>query len=687
VRRILRHYVTVIAFLGILSGVSADFTPSAAETLTKKQRSLYTNALALADRDQWSEVKRLTARGGNSAANKILEWMRLRSAIVRAGYPEVSAFIKANPAWPDQDKLRRRAEEMMGGLPTDAVLAWFDRYPMESPDGAYHLANALEAADRGDEAAKAVRHAWITMELGPKQATEFKARFRKHLGQNEEIAKLEYLLWEREVRAARRQMRKVPQEWRRLTQARIALMIRAGNASALLRRVKPDMVKNQGIVFERVRWRRRAKRMDEAIDLLLANRPVNPSRPDRWWRERNYLARWALKEERPELAYRLASEHGQPGGIGFAGAEWLAGWIALRKLDKPDAALKHFKALYEKVKFPVSRSRGAYWAARALETKERHSVATTWYRTAAQHMTRFYGQVASGHVLAAERPTLPPEREPTDAERRKFEAHDAVRAIRVLAQLDRRRDIKRFLLGLADDAKTQTEWTLAARLAQEMGRHDVGVSIAKRALRKGVILGTTGYPALEPVSDGGKDFPDPALIFSVVRQESAFDAKAISHAGARGLMQIMPQTALRVARKLKVPYSRNRLTRDPAYNLRLGQAYLANMIRDYDGSLILALAAYNAGPLRVERWLRRYGDPGPSIYDAIDWIESIPFTETRTYVQRVLENLTVYRRRADGLNMALTFAAMEPGPFRDSAGRTDRIAGDPQQDGEDFAGP
>ncbi len=686
-RRVLRQYVTIIAFFGFLGGLSAASVPSAAESLTKRQRAYYANAIELADRDLWSDVRKLSRAKSNGAADKIIEWMRLRSAKVRAGFPEVSAFIKANPAWPDQDKLRRRAEEMMGGLPADEVLAWFDSYPMESPDGAYHLANALESVGRNDAAAKAVRHAWITMELGPKQATDFKARFRKYLGQKEEIAKLEYLLWEREVRASRRQMRKVPPEWRQLARARIALMIRARNASSLLRRVKPALMQNQGIVFERVRWRRRAKRMDSAIDMLLANRPVNPSRPDRWWRERNYLARWAMKEERPELAYRLASEHGQTSGIGFAGAEWLAGWIALRKLNKPDAALKHFKALYNGVKFPVSRSRGAYWTARALETKEQHSEATKWYRTAAQHMTRFYGQVAAGHVLAAERPKLPTEREPTDADRRAFEAHDAVRAIRVLAQLDRRRDIKRFLLGLADDAKTQIEWTLAARLAQEMGRHDVGVSIAKRALRKGVILSKTGYPALEPVSNGDRAFPDPALIFSVVRQESAFDPKAISHAGARGLMQIMPQTALRVARRLKVPYSRNRLTRDPAYNLRLGQAYLANMIRDYDGSLILALGAYNAGPLRVERWLRRYGDPGPSIYDAIDWIESIPFTETRTYVQRVLENLTVYRGRTDGLNMALTFAAMEPGPFKDSAGRTDRIAGDPLQDGDDFAGP
>jgi soluble lytic murein transglycosylase len=215
----------------------------------------------------------------------------------------------------------------------------------------------------------------------------------------------------------------------------------------------------------------------------------------------------------------------------------------------------------------------------------------------------------------------------------------------------------------------------------------LGVHVSKRALRKGVVLSTTGYPALVPANTAEGSFPEPAVIYALVRQESAFDSRAISRAGARGLMQLMPGTALRVARQLKLPYSRRRLTRDPQYNLRLGQSYLANMLEDYDGSLILALSAYNAGPLRVERWLRRNGDPGPNIYAAIDWIESIPFTETRNYVQRVLENHTVYRTRENGLDIALTLTLMEPGPFRDSAGRVDRLNAATQQDGDDFAGP
>jgi soluble lytic murein transglycosylase len=260
-----------------------------------------------------------------------------------------------------------------------------------------------------------------------------------------------------------------------------------------------------------------------------------------------------------------------------------------------------------------------------------------------------------------------------------------------MASFDRRREVRSFLLAAAATAKTPVEWSLVTRLAQDIGRYDLAVSTAKLAVRDSIVLTSSGYPALEPANASSGEFPDPLILHAVVRQESAFDTEAVSHAGARGLMQLMPQTALRVARRLNISYSQNRLTHDPTYNLRLGQAYLADMLYDYDGSLILALAAYNAGPVRVERWLQRYGDPGPSIYDAIDWTESIPFAETRNYVQRVLENLTVYRSREKGQPLVLTHAAIEPGPFKDSAGQVYRNDSPKLQptgdDGEDFAGP
>ena len=661
---------------------------SADPMLAPKQRARYIKAFKEAERERWARVKKLRRPGGNALADKLLTWTILRAEKSGAGFDEIAAFIAANDGWPDLKRLRRRAEEAVGpDVPTETLFLWFRRYPPVSPDGAFHHARALEASGRIREAARVVRDAWVGMEMGRKQADDFRRRFHKYIGREDDIARLDTLLWKRKVRASRRQMRYVPKRWRRYGEARIALMIRARNATRLLKRVPPSLATHQGIVFERVRWRRRARKMEDAIDMLLANRPDRAARRDRWWRERNYLARWALQEDKPAVAYSVASDHAQTKGVGFAEAEWLSGWIALRRLDDPENALRHFKRMYERVNFPVSRSRGAYWIARAYETIEKHDEATEWYREAARHMTRFYGQAASGHLPRGERPELPREPEPGESDTRRFEARELVRAIRMLAELDRRRELEPFLLALTRRAEQSSDWILAARLAREVGRRDTGVSISKRALREGVVLGTSGYPELVPTDRSRRDSPEQALIYAVVRQESAFDPEAISRAGARGLMQIMPQTARRVARRLRVPYSRRRLTRDPTYNLRLGQAYLADVLADYDGSLILALAAYNAGPLRVERWLRQYGDPGPNIYEAIDWIESIPFRETRAYVQRVLENLIVYRGRENGLKMALTLAALELGPFKGSAGQIDRIDSGSLQDGDDFAGP
>ena len=349
--------------------------------------------------------------------------------------------------------------------------------------------------------------------------------------------------------------------------------------------------------------------------------------------------------------------------------------------------MSHFQKMFDRVSYPVSRSRGAYWLARTHETLEHDTLATAWYRRAAQYTTRFYGQIATGHLLRSERPQPPIEPDPAEGDVQRFDRQELVRVIRGLGALGRHVEVKPFLLRLSRKARTAAEWSLTARLAQEVGRHDVSVTVAKRAMRQGIVLSDTGYPAVTQTGAKATKLPNPALVYAVVRQESAFDVKAISRAGARGLMQLMPRTALQVARRLRVPYSRRRLTRDPHYNLRLGQAYLTDILEDYDGSLILALAGYNAGPLRVERWLRRYGDPGPNIYAAIDWIESIPFTETRNYVQRVLENLIVYRRRENGLDMALTLAEIEPGPYKGSAGPQRPVTDSGADDGEDFAGP
>lgn len=674
----------------LVSGIA----PADAQKASKEARAKVAQTLSAADAERWPDAAALAKQQPDPIVAKVVEWMRLGAANSGATFDEIEAFLAANHGWPNADRLRRRAEEGMGpALPDERILAWFARSRPASPDGAFHLARVLEARSRGEEAAKVVRHAWAEMDMGDGQADDFRRRYQKYIRQQDDIARLERMLWKREAAPARRQLRHLPADWHKLAEARIALMSRAQRAENTAAAVPPALRDNPGLIYERVRWYRRAQKMTEAVDLLLRH-PKLPAAggEDHWWRERENLARWALNEDDPALAYKLASTHFQTDGIDFAEAEWLAGWIALRKLKRPDDALRHFQALYDNVSFPISRSRGAYWLARTYEAKEQHNTATRWYREAAVHVSYFYGQLAAGHLLETERPALPKEPEPGEKEIAEFETRDLPRVVRLMAEFDRRREVRSFMLALAARAKTPQDWGLATRLAQEIGRYDLAVSIAKLAVRDGVVLSASGYPALEPASAASGEFPDPLILHAVVRQESAFDSEAVSHAGARGLMQLMPQTALRVAKRLNISYSQTRLTHDPTYNLRLGQAYLADMLFNYDGSLILALAAYNAGPVRVERWLQRYGDPGPGIYDAIDWTESIPFAETRNYVQRVLENLTVYRSREKGQPLVLTYALIEPGPFKDSAGqvyRSDspRLPSTTDDDGEDFAGP
>jgi len=656
--------------------------------LSEEDSAIARKAFEAADRERWADVKSLTKNVQDPVLKRLLQWQRLRAPKSAAGFGEITEFLERHSDWPQPRWLRRRAEEALGPDVDDRTARdWLNRNPPISADGAAHLARLMLAAGETEAARNLIRDTWIGIPMEQDQARDFRKAFAEHLRRSDHIARLERLLWDRQVRAARRQSKRVPHKWRLLADARIRMMVRARGAERRLRKVPSELRDNEGLLFEEMRWRRRTKQMDKAV-ALLERAPSQPVRADRWWHERHVLARWALQEDKPELAYKLASGHRQTEGEDLAEAEWFAGWIALRRLDRPADALRHFKRMFGAVSYPISRSRGAYWVARALEALERHDEATTWYRRAAKHVTRFYGQVAAGHILQSERPRLPSEPSASATAAAAFEGVDLTRATRILAAFDRRRETAIFLLDIARAARTPADWQLATRLARHVNRHDMSVRIAKLAAREGVVLSETGYPEIRPASDSSESFPDLALVYSVVRQESAFDQEAISRAGARGLMQLMPRTALKVARRLSIPYSRHRLTGDPTYNLRLGHAYLRDMVSDFDGSLILALAAYNAGPHRVERWLRVYGDPGPNIYAAIDWIESIPFSETRNYVQRVLENLAVYRTRANGLKMSLTLAAMEPGPYHGSTGfHKAGKAGAETDNGADFAGP
>jgi soluble lytic murein transglycosylase len=310
--------------------------------------------------------------------------------------------------------------------------------------------------------------------------------------------------------------------------------------------------------------------------------------------------------------------------------------------------------MHESARTPLSLSRAAYWAGRAYEATGDKPKTEHWYRRAADYDYTFYGQLAATRLGLSRPGTLPEEPRPTPVEVKAFESRELTRATRMMAELGRDNLFKTFAVQLGQKATSATERLLAGKLAASYGRRDLGVLVARDAIRDGLVLPSIAYPVIEMPKGGG---PEPALLHAVVRQESNFDIAAVSSAGARGLMQLIPTTARAVAKALNLNYQPDLLGADGHYNVSLGKAYLSDMLEKYDGSYVLALAAYNAGPGSVQRWLKMNGDPRRNDIDVIDWIEQIPYEETRNYVQRVLENLQVYRLRMNAPERAVSIEA------------------------------
>lgn len=606
--------------------------------LSDADRALYKDAFGKARDGRWSDAQAIAARAKEQLPAKLLKALELAS---NGSFDQVVDFIAQNPDWPYQNGLRLRAEDQSQGQPATVVLEWFKRFPPQGTKGSLALAQAMVSAGQVDEANKLIRQAWVNANFDAAEEREFLDRYRGVLTDKDDIARLDRLLWDEMVPAARRMMTRVEEPYRHLAEARIRLMRKEGGVDALIAKL-PDQVRDDpGLTFERLRYRRRNGDFEGAREVLV-NLPHDLRRPAEWWTELSYVIRRTLAAGDVSLAYRIAKDHRQDGGPSLAEAEFLAGWIALRSLNDAAEARRHFQNLYGAVRFPVSLARAAYWAGRAAEAADDQVAAQDWYRRGAKHMTTFYGQLSARRLGEEPANFQAPEPQPTADQIARFERSEVARLTRMMAEIDERERVKLLFRHMTQSAGTPADYALIARLALAMDMPDQAVRVARRAEREAVPLTTLGYPVLKVQAPD--DGLDPALVHAVIRQESGFDREAVSRAGARGLMQLMPETARLVAKELKISYQPHTLTDDPAYNLRLGRAYLKSMIEDL-GGVPGALAAYNAGPGRAKRWQRENGDPRGDEASLVDWIESIPFDETRTYVQRVLEGTYVYRLR------------------------------------------
>lgn len=640
-----RFIFVLLTFAVVITGAPALAHKTGAQVVLNNGKNLKA-ALDAATKNNWKRARVLAAQLKDPLARKIVRFFDLERQDTKATFKEIAAFIAQNPHWPSMRRLRQRAEAAMrDDLDPALVLQWFDGKDPVSTEGWVQLARALVASGDKEKAGAVIRDIWINRNFAKRPEKTFYKRYRRYLSAEDHVKRLDRLLWEGRNWPVRRMLWKVKPGLRALAEARLMLRHRFGNVDTAIAKIPKELLDDPGLIYERLRWRRRKGRYEQSLELLLPP-PDNLVRPDMWWQERAYLARMALQKGHVTDAYKLVRDHQLSEGSGFADAQWLSGWIALRFMDEPETAFKHFVTMYEYVKYPISRARGAYWTARAAAAMGKQETADMWFRMAAKYPTAYYGQLAAAGLGVGHGLFLPVQPQPDEAESREFQALDLVQAIRILDKIDDKGRLKPFILALNDYRDTTGWHMLSAKLAKDHGRPDVGISIAKKSSRQGTELIEAGYPRLTPPplrTRSSKYSLEIPLVLAMIRQESAFFVGAKSHANARGLMQILPRTAKRVARSLKIAYSKSRLTSDPAYNMTLGQSYLAGLIDEFNGSYVLALAGYNAGPGRARKWEKLNGNPRERTIDTIDWIEMIPFSETRNYVQRVLENLQIYR--------------------------------------------
>ena len=593
---------------------------------------------------------------------KIVRWYRLQSRTGGASFAAIERFMKANPHWPLQLRLRYRAESAMArGARDRAVLAFFkDRKPRSVP-GALRLAEALKRGGKAKQATALIKRTWAQGRFYGALERKFIARYGDELTQEDHIARVHGLIWKRKLRSARRYIRDRNKQFSDADRALFALRI------MLIRRRKPSVKQynvalakvpeamrgHLGLIHDLIRWHRRSNRILEAIKLMKAV-PPEAEPKGKWWSARAWVARVALRGGRARAAYEVASKHGQSERRLLYEGEWLSGWIALRYLKKPRLARPHFERLLAVARYPVSRARGAYWLGRTEEAAGNRAGALKWYRQAGRHFSTFYGQFALAR-LGRKRFLLPPALSVTKADRIVFERGELVRAARRLHAIGQGDLARWFVFAAHRAAKTLVQRALASRLGIEIGRPEAAIRTAKNSGKYGQVIIDSGYPVIEvPVEIG----PEPALILALIRQESEFNYTARSPAGARGLMQLMPRTARRTARNIKARYSYRDLLKDPVYNMKIGASHLNELNEEFDGSYVLILGAYNAGAHAVKFWMGVNGDPRGRNGDAvIDWIEAIPVDETRNYIQRVMEALQIYRARLGGTKLAAASVA------------------------------
>ncbi|MCF6198327.1 MAG: lytic transglycosylase domain-containing protein [Hyphomicrobiaceae bacterium] len=639
---------------GLMSNRLKSLAPVLNLSVSSADIAALKNTINHTIRNRLVEARASRSQIVDPAVRKLAWWYYLRKASSLDDPMAMERFRKKNTDWPSRGLLRRRVERAL--LKNDAspstIKGLYAKKRPTSGTGKFLLALAYKRTGQPQKALKLVREAWHRHTLGKKTEKKLLSIFGNQLGAADHRRRADHFLYKDKkrhlpaVRRVKKYLSKPEQE--KINLRMEVIKRRLKDAEKQYAKLGKDALSDVGLLFNKIQLLRRKEKF-EASRQLLARAPLGTKamvEPNEWWIERRLQTRYALRQNKPLAAYKIASNHGKISRRNLCDAEFLSGWIALTRLNKIELAAGHFVLQRKHARRRREISKAEYWLGRLAQKRGDKIGALSHFSNSAKYFRTYYGQLA---LQAMKRKSLvgqlsPPV--PSRLDLRRFLARDAVRALVIAHKADQNGLVSLFFNALAWRLKSPGEITLLAELASQIHSRRGSVVTGKIGIYRGFDLDRYAYPLnAMPHYKRLTAKVDTAFILALARQESEFNAKAKSPVGARGMMQIMPGTARQIARQHKVRYSRSRLTSDPSYNISLGVAHLHDLIKKYNGSYILTLVAYNAGPRRVNEWIESFGDPRSSSVDTIDWIESIPFSETRRYVQRIMASVQIFRAR------------------------------------------
>ncbi len=636
----------------------APLTPlsvSPAPAIAYQEVDQLSAALTAASRGIDGPLKQIVSSNADSALRKIALWALADGLNDRLSFSELDQSRTLLVGWPRESRRQLAAERRLeaSGLSDQQIVQWFKASPPQTAQGTLTLATAMRRLGKTNEAQALIVSTWRGSFFDTATQSAMLLRFGDLLTAQDHAKRAEMLSLGNNAAAIQALLPLLSEDQRQLATARMAL--RGGaNLEQVLLGLPPELAVDPSLAYDKVQYLRNRGRERETLALAgaLPQVPAYEDAATKVWKERRLIFNLAVKTGDYQAAYLAVNNHGFSPGVNYAEAEFFAGWLALAKLNDPIQADLHFARIQATSVSPMTQSRALYWRGRAADAMRDPVAAATFYGDGAKFITTFYGQL-SAEKAGLQQIDLPREAPPTAADQARFEARDMVKAIRILNQIGRKDLVKIIVLALDDTLPSAEECALLVDLARSFGDQDLSMRVVRGAAQRGFVLPERGYPVRDtPIAP---EAPEPAAVFGITRQESGFDPRVRSGVGAQGMMQIMPATAKSTAKRIGVAYEPGRMN-DPDYNMRLGSAYLGHMINGFGGSYVLAAAAYNAGPGRPAAWVSFCGDPRSASTDPLDFIECIPFAETRNYVMRVLENVQVYRARLNGGSAPLTLS-------------------------------